>query len=143
MGQNLWNPQTVFSYFPPDYEAADGLQGPEFGIQSSTTAIARVNFVQALVTTGIARGGEGGGTRLDLSKWAPLAASPASLVSAFDRFSRLEAAMTAPAGDYRALVCVFLAGGNDGDNTVLPYDEYAAGAARPDNLFSHADQQAL
>lgn len=133
----------------------------------------------------------------------------AAFLSAFDRFSRLEAAMTAPAGDYRALVCVFLAGGNDGNNTVLPYDEYAsyqavrgtalnipkdsllkvasasqkaafglhpalaeihplyeqgklavlanagplaepltrdeyaAGAPRPDNLFSHADQQAL
>ena len=49
----------------------------------------------------------------------------AAFLSAFDRFSRLEAAL-APAGDYRALVCVFLAGGNDGNNTVLPYDEYAA-----------------
>jgi uncharacterized protein (DUF1800 family) len=85
MGQNLWNPQTVFSYFPPDYEVLDGVRGPEFGIQSSSTAIARLNFVQALATTGIARGGEGGGTRLDLSRWTPLAGDPAALVSAFDR----------------------------------------------------------
>ena len=130
-----------------------------------------------------------------------------ALLSTFDRFSRLEA-VAAP-GDYRALVCLFLAGGNDSNNTVVPYDEYAsyqavrgstlnlpkdsllkvsaasqkaafglhpalaelyplygqgklailantgplaapltrdeyaAGAPRPDNLFSHADQQAL
>ena len=132
----------------------------------------------------------------------------AAFFSAFDRFSRLEAALAAP-GDYRALVCVFLLGGNDGNNTVVPYDDYAAyqkvrgtslnlpkdtllkvsaasqkaafglhpalkeihplydkgrlavvantgplavpltraeylaGAPRPDNLFSHSDQQAL
>ena len=120
----------------------------------------------------------------------------------------LEAALAAP-GDYRALVCLFLLGGNDGNNTVVPYDdyasyqkvrgtslnlakdtllkvnaasqkaafglhpalaeihplyekgslavvantgplavpitraEYAAGAPRPDSLFSHSDQQAL
>ena len=28
----------------------------------------------------------------------------------------------AQAADYRALVCVFLYGGNDGNNTVVPYD---------------------
>jgi uncharacterized protein (DUF1501 family) len=32
------------------------------------------------------------------------------------------------AGDYKALVCVFLFGGNDGNNTVVPYD--AAGYAQ-------------
>ena len=40
--------------------------------------------------------------------------------------SRLEAAVMAGATDYRALVCLFLFGGNDGNNTVMPYDEYAA-----------------
>ena len=48
-----------------------------------------------------------------------------AFLSAFDRFSRLEAAM-APATDYKALVCVFLYGGNDGNNTVIPYDDYAS-----------------
>ncbi len=32
------------------------------------------------------------------------------------------AAFNAPAGDYKALVCVFLYGGNDYANTVVPYD---------------------
>jgi uncharacterized protein (DUF1501 family) len=39
---------------------------------------------------------------------------------------RLEAAVTTAASDYRALVCLFLFGGNDGNNTVIPYDDYAA-----------------
>ena len=32
------------------------------------------------------------------------------------------AAQSAPSGDYKALVCVFLYGGNDHDNTLVPYD---------------------
>jgi len=85
MGQNLWNPQTVFSYYPHDYEVVPSVQGPEFGIQSSTTSIARLNFVAALLSTGIGRGAETGGTAVDLSRFVPLAADPAALVSAFDR----------------------------------------------------------
>jgi uncharacterized protein (DUF1501 family) len=46
----------------------------------------------------------------------------AALLSTFDRFSRLEAA--APPTGYKALVCVFLFGGNDGNNMVVPYDDY-------------------
>ena len=85
MGQTLFNPPSVFSYFPPEYEIQDGVLGPEFGIQSSTTTIARINFVSALVFNGIGRGTPTGGTSLDLSKWSPLAADPAALVSAVDR----------------------------------------------------------
>jgi uncharacterized protein (DUF1501 family) len=38
---------------------------------------------------------------------------------------------TVQAGDYKALVCVFLGGGNDGDNTLVPYsqNDYNAYAA--------------
>ena len=85
MGQNLFNPPTVFSYFPADYEVRDGLLGPEFGIESSTTTIARVNFVSALVWNGIGKTTPTGGTTVDLSRWNSLAADPAALVSAVDR----------------------------------------------------------
>ncbi len=85
MGQNLFNPQTVFGYWPEEYQAAAGVTGPEFGIQSSTTAIARVNFAWALASGGIGRGSGGGGTALDLARFAPLAADPVALVSALDR----------------------------------------------------------
>ena len=33
------------------------------------------------------------------------------------------AAFNAPSGDYKALVCVFLYGGNDYANTLIPYDD--------------------
>lgn len=85
MGQNLFYPPTVFSYFPPDHEIADGVLGPEFGIESSTTAISRVNFVTALVFNGIGRTAATGGTTVDLSAWNALASDPAALVSAVDR----------------------------------------------------------
>ena len=39
----------------------------------------------------------------------------------------------AQAADYRALVCVFLYGGNDGNNMVVPYDDYASYAASRGN----------
>jgi len=67
-------------------------------------------------------------TRREFARDVGCGLGAAAFLSAFDRFSRLEAAL-APATDYRALVCVFLFGGNDGNNTVLPYDDYASYAA--------------
>ena len=43
------------------------------------------------------------------------------------------AAATGPA-DYKALVCVFLFGGNDANNTVIPIDDYASYSAARGNL---------
>jgi uncharacterized protein (DUF1501 family) len=65
-------------------------------------------------------------TRRQFLRDAGCGLGTAALLSAFDRFSRLDAAVSpAAAADYRALVCVFLFGGNDANNTVIPYDEYA------------------
>ncbi|MGB8337924.1 MAG: DUF1501 domain-containing protein [Burkholderiales bacterium] len=51
-------------------------------------------------------------------------------VSSLDYFGALNAlAQTAP-GDYKALVCVFLYGGNDGNNTILPVDARYADYAK-------------
>jgi uncharacterized protein (DUF1501 family) len=69
-------------------------------------------------------------TRREFFRDAGCGLGAAALLSAFDRFSRLEAAVSPEAAtDYRALVCIFLFGGNDGNNTVVPYDEYASYAA--------------
>ena len=47
-----------------------------------------------------------------------------SATAAFSRFAFLNSfAQSAP--DYKALVCVFLFGGNDGNNTVIPFDNSA------------------
>jgi len=51
--------------------------------------------------------------------------SAAAFVSSLERFGLLSAA-TAPGTDYRALVCLFLFGGNDGNNMIVPYDDYTA-----------------
>src|SRR5882724_7214903 len=62
-------------------------------------------------------------------------------LGAFAALSRLQIASAAPASDYKALVCIFLFGGNDGHNTVVPlnganYNNYKvnrAGLALPLN----------
>jgi uncharacterized protein (DUF1501 family) len=46
---------------------------------------------------------------------------------AVERFSLLNA--LAQSVDYRALVCIFLNGGNDGGHMVIPYDDYATYSA--------------
>jgi uncharacterized protein (DUF1800 family) len=95
LGQDPFNPTTVFSYFPADY-AVPGttLFGPEFGIMSSSTALKRANFFNTLL---FANGGNGippgtgpaaadrpTGTQLNFSAYQPLAANPQQLVNALD-----------------------------------------------------------
>jgi uncharacterized protein (DUF1501 family) len=46
---------------------------------------------------------------------------------AFERFGLLSA--LAQSADYKALVCIFLNGGNDSGNMVIPYDDYSTYAA--------------
>ncbi len=67
-------------------------------------------------------------TRREFFREAACGLGAAAFLSTFDRFSRLEAAAgaTTAVSDYRALVCLFLFGGNDGNNTVVPYDDYAS-----------------
>jgi uncharacterized protein (DUF1501 family) len=54
----------------------------------------------------------------------------AAFISGFDRFSAISA-YAAPINptDYKALVCIFLFGGNDSNNTVISLDRYADYAA--------------
>ncbi|HEY7872832.1 MAG TPA: DUF1501 domain-containing protein [Rudaea sp.] len=69
----------------------------------------------------------------------------ASVYSAFGQMQLLQAAVhnhyTFAAGDYKALVCVFLYGGNDSFNMVVPYTQgafngfYGSGGVRPQLAF--------
>ena len=59
----------------------------------------------------------------------------AAFVAGVQRFSLIN--LLAQGSDYKALVCVFLAGGNDGNNMVVPtttteYNAYAS--ARPPDI---------
>lgn len=103
MGQDLFNPPTVFSYFPADYQVpgTSALFGPEYGILSTTTTFKRANFVNALL---LANSGNGfppiappiagnpassdrpTGTQLNYSAFQALAGNPAQLVDALNQF---------------------------------------------------------
>src|SRR2546423_1682118 len=102
MGQDLFNPPTVFSYFPADYQVpgTSALFGPEFGILSTTTTFKRANFINALV---LANSGNGflpitppiagnpassdrpTGTKIDYSAYQAMAGNPAQLVDALNQ----------------------------------------------------------
>src|SRR6516162_4447388 len=53
------------------------------------------------------------------------ALSASALLSGLGRFALIDAlAQGPPPGGYQALVCLFLFGGNDSNNTVIPYTNY-------------------
>jgi uncharacterized protein (DUF1501 family) len=63
-----------------------------------------------------------------LRRGACALAGSAALAASAERLSLLRV-LASPAldvSDYKALVCVFLEGGNDGANTIVPYDDYNA-----------------
>lgn len=64
------------------------------------------------------------------------AAGASGLIDGLRAFAATSAASPLQAGDYKALVCIFLFGGNDGDNTVIPYgqSEYNDYASARSNL---------
>jgi len=67
-------------------------------------------------------------------------AAAMGVFAGFGRFGLLNALAAAPA-DYKALVCIFLFGGNDGNNLFVPWDNTpAAGFRYSDYLAIRADQ---
>lgn len=91
LGQDLYNPPTVFSYYPADYGLpGTNLFGPEFGILSTQTTLKRANFVNTLF---LANNGNGipaslpnrpSGTQVNISAYTNLAGTPQQLVDALD-----------------------------------------------------------
>ena len=63
-------------------------------------------------------------TRRDFLRHAACALGSAALASSVDSFHLINALTPQAATDYRALVCVFLNGGNDGNNMVVSLDQY-------------------
>jgi hypothetical protein len=91
LGQNLFNPPTVFSYYPADYGLpGTNLFGPEFGLLDTSTTYKRANFINTLF---IANGGNGipisapnrpSGTQVNYSTYQAMAANPQQLVDALN-----------------------------------------------------------
>jgi uncharacterized protein (DUF1501 family) len=70
-------------------------------------------------------------TRREFLQKSGCALGAGAMTLAFERFGLVNA--FAQAEDYKALVCVFLNGGNDSNNVVIPYDNYAEYAAVRDS----------
>jgi len=91
LGQNLFNPPTVFSYYPAEF-ALPGttLFGPEFGLLDTSTTYKRTNFVNTLFLAnsglGIPASGVNRptGTQINYSSYQALATNPQQLVDALD-----------------------------------------------------------
>ena len=91
MGQNLFNPPTVFSYYPADYGLpGTNLFGPEFGLLDTSLTYKRTNFMNTLL---LANGGNGipiglpnrpAGTQLNYSTYQAMAGNPQQLVDALN-----------------------------------------------------------
>ncbi len=84
MNQDVFRPQTVFSYYPADYllPGSTTVLAPQFGLMDSTSALRRANFVNTMVFSTIAVGSNSpNGTALDLSTIQNLAGDPVQLVS--------------------------------------------------------------
>jgi uncharacterized protein (DUF1800 family) len=81
LDQDVFNPPSVFNYYPLTYTLQNTeLHAPEFGIFSTGTALKRPNFVNQIVFgTGIIRAGDAPcGTKIDVSRWQALASADAS-----------------------------------------------------------------
>jgi uncharacterized protein (DUF1800 family) len=81
LDQDVFNPPSVFNYYPLTYTLQNtDLHAPEFGIFSTGTALKRPNFVNQMVFgTGIVRTGDAPcGTKIDVARWQTLAAADAT-----------------------------------------------------------------
>jgi len=110
MGQPLFGPYTVFSYYPPSYllPGSTTLLAPQFGILNTSTAVARLNFLNTLLYTqgGIAPQANvpgATGTRVDFSSFEANTGDASALVDQFNaavlhhRLTAGEAAAIVPA----------------------------------------------
>jgi uncharacterized protein (DUF1800 family) len=78
LDQDVFNPPSVFNYYPMTYTLQTGdLHAPEFGIFSTGTALKRPNFVNQMVFgSGVARSGEAPcGTKIDIARWQSMASA--------------------------------------------------------------------
>jgi len=91
LGQLVFNPPTVFSYFPSDFNLpGTTLWGPEFGILDTSTSYARANFMNTLFLQNTAIPGIPAGTnrplgtKIDYSIYQAMAGNPSGLVDALN-----------------------------------------------------------
>jgi len=80
MRQDLYNPASVFNYYPPNYRLeSNNLLAPEMKIYSTPTALERANFVNGVVFWN-----SPGTTKVDFKPWASLASDDTKLLDALN-----------------------------------------------------------
>ncbi len=79
LGEALFDPPSVFSYFSPQYRIPGGLLGPEFQIYTTQTAADRADIVNSILYGRIDKG-----TTVDLTPFAQQAGNTASLLSSIN-----------------------------------------------------------
>src|SRR2546426_894580 len=91
LGQSLFNPPTVFSYYPADYGLpGTGLLGPQFAVLGTSTTDHGTNFVNALFlpTSGngipVSAPNRPTGTQVNYIRYQSLAGNPAQLADALN-----------------------------------------------------------
>ena len=86
LGQDLFNPASVFNYYAPNYGVpGTALTGGEFQIDTPNNAIVRANVVNTLFSQySNPVQSYGPGVTVDLTAFVPLASTPATLVNALD-----------------------------------------------------------
>lgn len=91
LGQTVYSPASVFNFFPPDYDLPgdSALDGPAFGVFNASAAFKLSGVLQtALNGKGVAADTtvvSATGTKIDLTRWQTLAATPATLVAEINR----------------------------------------------------------
>jgi uncharacterized protein (DUF1800 family) len=90
-GQSLFGPGSVFSFYPPTYAlpGSTTLVGPQFGILNTSSALARLNFINQIVYSANGIGADGSvpgatGTQIDLSAYEAVAANANTMVQLFN-----------------------------------------------------------
>lgn len=87
MSEDLFNPPSVFNYFPPGARVpGENATGPEFAIYTSLTALRHDNFVNQVIFSTIAPAlpDRPLGTSIDLTPFNSLAANPDQLLDALN-----------------------------------------------------------
>jgi uncharacterized protein (DUF1800 family) len=91
LGQPVYTPASVFNFFSPDYDLPDNtaLDGPAFGVFNASAAFKLSGVLStALNGKGVAADASvpgATGTKIDLTRWQALAATPPKLVAEIKR----------------------------------------------------------
>jgi uncharacterized protein (DUF1800 family) len=80
MGESPMRPGSVFNFFPPNYIIPGSKTlGPEFDIQTTATALVRINFVNSFAFSNL-----GSGTTVSFTTWANMASNPSAMIDALN-----------------------------------------------------------